>query len=98
LGCLVDGNRAWAQHAPVLAVSVLRLAFTSNGAPNRHLWHDAAAAMLADAPGSPLQRGAVLLVVCGAVNIPCTVAWAGSVPRCNAGWSNVGLGACSTAA
>jgi nitroreductase len=40
LSCLVEGNIQWAQHAPVLMVSVARLAFEENGKPNRHAFHD----------------------------------------------------------
>jgi nitroreductase len=40
LGCLVEGNIAWAQHAPVLMIAVARLAFEHNGQPNRHAFHD----------------------------------------------------------
>ena len=40
LGCLVAGNQVWAKHAPVLMVSVARLAFDRNGKPNRHAFHD----------------------------------------------------------
>lgn len=38
--CLVEGNAAWAQHAPVLMLSVARLAFARNDKPNRHALHD----------------------------------------------------------
>lgn len=40
LSCLVEGNQAWAGHAPALMVSVARLAFAQNGKPNRHAIHD----------------------------------------------------------
>lgn len=40
LSCLVEGNIQWAQHAPVLMISVARLAFEENGKPNRHAFHD----------------------------------------------------------
>src|SRR6516225_1064336 len=56
LSCLVEGNQAWASHAPVLMVSVARLNFTrvfvpegkavdtrrmtERGNPNRHAIHD----------------------------------------------------------
>lgn len=40
LSCLVEGNRAWAVRAPVLMVSVARLAFAQSGKPNRHAIHD----------------------------------------------------------
>ncbi len=44
LGCLVEGNRAWAQYAPVLMLSVAKLNFALNGKPNRHALHDVGAA------------------------------------------------------
>ena len=40
LSCLVEGNSLWAQHAPVLMVSVARLSFEDDGQPNRHAFHD----------------------------------------------------------
>ncbi len=40
LGCLMEGNVPWAQHAPVLMVSVARKSFEENGTPNRHAFHD----------------------------------------------------------
>ncbi len=40
LSCLVDGNSLWAQHAPVLMVSVARLSFEDDGQPNRHAFYD----------------------------------------------------------
>ena len=40
LSCLVEGNRLWAQHAPVLMVSVARMSFEEDGKPNRHAFHD----------------------------------------------------------
>jgi nitroreductase len=40
LSCLVEGNIEWAQHAPVLMVSVARLTFEDDGKPNRHAFHD----------------------------------------------------------
>ena len=40
LQCLVEGNRAWAQHAAILMLSVARLSFERNGSPNRHAYHD----------------------------------------------------------
>jgi nitroreductase len=39
VGCLVEFNVEWAQHAPVLMLSVARLNFAS-GQPNRHALHD----------------------------------------------------------
>ncbi|HEX4424264.1 MAG TPA: nitroreductase family protein [Terriglobales bacterium] len=40
LGCLVEFNVEWAQHAPVLILSIARLNFASSGKPNRHALHD----------------------------------------------------------
>jgi nitroreductase len=40
LGCLVEFNVQWAQHAPVLLLSVAKLTFESAGEPNRHALHD----------------------------------------------------------
>lgn len=40
LNCLVEGNRAWAQRAPVLMLSVAKLTFDEGGQPNRHALHD----------------------------------------------------------
>jgi nitroreductase len=45
LSCLVDANVLWAQHAPVLGLTVSRLAFARNGKPNRHAIHDVGLAM-----------------------------------------------------
>ena len=39
LSCLVPGNVGWAQHVPVLMITVAKLHF-DNGRPNRHAWHD----------------------------------------------------------
>ena len=49
LGCIVPGNVVWARNAPVLMLSVAKLTFDANGAPNRHALHDTgqAAAQLA---------------------------------------------------
>jgi nitroreductase len=44
LGILVEGNVAWARHAPVLMLSLARLNFAHNGTPNRHAFHDVGAA------------------------------------------------------
>ena len=44
LACLVDGNQLWAKQAPVLMLSVAKLAFAHNGQPNRHAYHDVGAA------------------------------------------------------
>ncbi len=40
LSCLVDGNAEWARNAPVLLITVARLAFEHNGQPNRHAYYD----------------------------------------------------------
>jgi nitroreductase len=40
LSCLVEGNRAWAQAAPVLALGCTSLNFTRNGQPNAAAVHD----------------------------------------------------------
>jgi nitroreductase len=40
LGCLIEFNREWAQHAPVLILSLARMIFQSTGKPNRHAFHD----------------------------------------------------------
>jgi nitroreductase len=40
LSCLVEGNQAWAKHAPVLALGCTRLKFTRNGKPNDAAHHD----------------------------------------------------------
>jgi nitroreductase len=40
LGCLVEFNIQWAQHAPVLLLSVTKLTFESTGELNRHAFHD----------------------------------------------------------
>jgi nitroreductase len=40
LGCLIEFNVQWAQHAPVLLLSVAKLTFESTGEFNRHAFHD----------------------------------------------------------
>ncbi|MGB6043796.1 MAG: nitroreductase family protein [Pirellulales bacterium] len=40
LSCLVEPNQAWAQHAPVLAISVASLHFSRNDKPNAAAVHD----------------------------------------------------------
>jgi nitroreductase len=40
LGCIVPGNAQWAAKAPVLMLSIAKLTFDANGAPNRHALHD----------------------------------------------------------
>ena len=47
LGCLLDFNLQWAQHAPLLILSIARLTFSSNGKANRHALHDVGQAMAA---------------------------------------------------
>jgi nitroreductase len=41
---LVPANVTWAQHAPVLALAVAKLAFEKSGAPNRNAQYDVGAA------------------------------------------------------
>ena len=40
LNCMSEGNRSWAQQAPVLIMAVARLLFTCNGKFNRHAVYD----------------------------------------------------------
>jgi len=40
LNCLVEFNQGWAKSAPVVALSVARMKFEHNGAPNHHAFHD----------------------------------------------------------
>ena len=40
LRCLRENNQLWASQAPVLMVSVAKLAFDMNGQPNRYAFHD----------------------------------------------------------
>ena len=40
LSCLVEGNRTWARHAPVLALGMASLRFARNGKPNKAALHD----------------------------------------------------------
>ena len=40
LSCLVEGNRPWAQAAPVLALGCTSLKFAANGQPNAAAQHD----------------------------------------------------------
>lgn len=40
LSCLRENNQQWAARAPVLMVSVAKLAFDMNGQPNRYAFHD----------------------------------------------------------
>ena len=43
--CLVDKNRAWAEEAPVLFLTVAAQTFAHNGRENRHARHDVGLAM-----------------------------------------------------
>jgi nitroreductase len=45
LATLMEANRAWAQHAPVLALTLARRSFTHNGQPNAYAAHDAGIAL-----------------------------------------------------
>lgn len=40
LGCLLEANQSWAQHAGVLMLGVVSTAFSRNGKPNRVAQHD----------------------------------------------------------
>ena len=40
VGCLVEGNQAWAQRAPVLLLCLISRNFTRNGKPNAAAEHD----------------------------------------------------------
>jgi nitroreductase len=40
LGCIVPANALWAGKAPVLMLSVAKLTYDANGAPNRHALYD----------------------------------------------------------
>ena len=40
LGCLVEGNQAWARNAPVLMITAAKTTFGQSGGANRHAWHD----------------------------------------------------------
>lgn len=40
LGCLASSNAQWARRAPVLMLSVAKLAYDKGGAANRHALHD----------------------------------------------------------
>ena len=40
LETIIEQNRQWARHAPVLVLSVAKVDFTHNGQPNRHAWYD----------------------------------------------------------
>jgi nitroreductase len=60
LGCLMDFNVRWAQHAPVLMLSAARLNLSSSGAPNRHAFYDVGQAMA----HLTVQANALGLIVC----------------------------------
>jgi hypothetical protein len=60
LNCLVEYNVRWAQHAPVLLLSVARLTFESSGEPNRHALHDVGQAIAS----LTFQANASGLMVC----------------------------------
>lgn len=40
LATLVEGNQAWAKHAPVLAIGLTSTTFSRNGKPNKAAHHD----------------------------------------------------------
>lgn len=44
LGCLMDANQVWAQHAYALIITAAKLALDRNGRPNRHAFDDTGAA------------------------------------------------------
>ena len=60
LSCLLEFNVRWAQHAPVLVLSVARLTFASNGETNRHAFYDVGQAIA----GLTLQANSHGLTVC----------------------------------
>ena len=45
LGCLVDGNRKWAQNAAALVIAFTKTSFQRNGKPNPHARYDLGLAM-----------------------------------------------------
>lgn len=45
--CLLEGNRGWAKHAPVLALGLAQNHFEHNGKPNHSALHDLGAASAA---------------------------------------------------
>jgi len=47
LECLAEGNRSWAENAPVLMLSFYKTTFSGNGDPNRSAKHDLGAASAA---------------------------------------------------
>jgi nitroreductase len=44
---LVERNRLWAEHAPVLVLVAARTTLSRNERPNRHAWYDTGAAVMA---------------------------------------------------
>jgi nitroreductase len=66
LSCLVEANREWAKHAPVLALGVAGLSFSRDGSPNPTALHDlglASATLTIEATGRGLfvhQMGGIL--------------------------------------
>jgi nitroreductase len=40
LGCINEGNQAWAKFAPVLMLTLARTTFEADGSVNRHAWYD----------------------------------------------------------
>lgn len=60
LNCLMEFNVRWAQHAPVLLLSVVRLNLSSTSEPNRHAFYDVGQAMA----HITLQANALGLTVC----------------------------------
>ncbi|MEQ8706773.1 MAG: nitroreductase family protein [Phaeodactylibacter sp.] len=44
LSCILEGNRAWAQGASVLVLSLAQANLARTGKPNRHYFHDTGAA------------------------------------------------------
>jgi nitroreductase len=47
LQCLMEFNIRWAQHAPILMLTVAKLNFTASGEGNRHAFYDVGQAMAA---------------------------------------------------
>jgi nitroreductase len=45
LECLVEGNRVWAQYAPLIGLTVVRTELSRNDRPNRNATHDLGLAM-----------------------------------------------------
>ncbi len=45
LSILMEGNREWAKHAPLVGISIAKLNFSYNGNPNRFAIHDVGLAM-----------------------------------------------------